>query len=665
MKNYRLFITFLKYIIVILVIPLVILMTVYVRLTTRIHEQVYEMNLSILENSSGNMDGVFKSIEKMLIYFTGNVSIANYIMNVKDPDKAVMYMRKAEDELKAMSISDSDLINVQLYLDGNNSLIDFTTCALYPERYYGGIFSVQGLGYNDWYQEYLDTEEKEIYQHAYVTFQGMTQEALVYNREFNVHNMTKENNRLLFYINKEVLFRWFEPIDYREGGFVSVLDSDGEVILSSAEAPDFMEIQNSIRNEGKKGYTKFYMDDCEMLLTYFRSSTNGWLYAAAVPLNKVLCVIEPLRVSMLVLISMAALSGILLSLLVARKLSRPFAKGLAVLGTQEREIPLEEFEQEIVTLVQTNDMLKNEMEHKMSGIKTAAFYNLIHGNEKNPKVWKEQLELLGIRQDARYYVILIVVYNDTNLDANLEDIGAQKLYLEKVIRQQEKERQIEGIYQLDLERMMILMSCDKESKSCAREEAELLIKEMMNIIRQNIFYSISVGGDIVEDYMELPKGFSHAQRVLRVQKNIFGKNDIQWYERLKQYLQAKIKEEESIEESNTTASSALISEIKMFIERNYNNAELSLSMAAESFYVTEVYLSKLFKNETGQNFSKYVEAVRMEHAREMIKNGNLTVNEVAEKVGYKSSQVFRRAWKRYFGTTPTGTKAEDEPDDLI
>ena len=63
--------------------------------------------------------------------------------------------------------------------------------------------------------------------------------------------------------------------------------------------------------------------------------------------------------------------------------------------------------------------------------------------------------------------------------------------------------------------------------------------------------------------------------------------------------------------------------------------------------MTEVYLSKLFKKATGENFSRYVEGIRMNRAKELLDQG-YKVMEVVEQVGYNSPQVFRRAWKRYF-----------------
>ncbi|MGE5613823.1 MAG: AraC family transcriptional regulator [Bacillota bacterium] len=100
----------------------------------------------------------------------------------------------------------------------------------------------------------------------------------------------------------------------------------------------------------------------------------------------------------------------------------------------------------------------------------------------------------------------------------------------------------------------------------------------------------------------------------------------------------------------------LINQIKKYIDQQYTDPQLSLSSISNVFRITEVYISYLFKLETGENFSKYVEKLRMEKALQLIREGRHLVNEIAEMVGYNSPQVFRRAYKRYYGTTPTSCK---------
>ncbi|MFV0401886.1 MAG: AraC family transcriptional regulator [Oscillospiraceae bacterium] len=84
-----------------------------------------------------------------------------------------------------------------------------------------------------------------------------------------------------------------------------------------------------------------------------------------------------------------------------------------------------------------------------------------------------------------------------------------------------------------------------------------------------------------------------------------------------------------------------------FVEHNFQDPQISLSHVAAHFDITEAYLSRLFKQSAGMNFTKYVEKLRVERAEELIGERRYQVNEIARMVGYNSPQVFRRAHKRY------------------
>lgn len=146
-KN-RVFIKFMRYMILILIVPLIISVVLYGRLTAHIHNQAYMDNVNALENSSAKMESVFQSMEKIVTYFTGNSNIVNYIMDNGNNQKTSIYMIQAQKELRAMKIADNDLMDIQLYSAKKDSLIDFTSSALYPNRYYGGTFWVQNMDYN-------------------------------------------------------------------------------------------------------------------------------------------------------------------------------------------------------------------------------------------------------------------------------------------------------------------------------------------------------------------------------------------------------------------------------------------------------------------------------------------------------------------------------------
>ena len=69
--------------------------------------------------------------------------------------------------------------------------------------------------------------------------------------------------------------------------------------------------------------------------------------------------------------------------------------------------------------------------------------------------------------------------------------------------------------------------------------------------------------------------------------------------------------------------------------------------------MNEYYISSIFKQSTGINFSTYVEQVRIQNAQELLRESSLKTKEISEMVGYTSSNSFCRAFKRVTGMNPT------------
>lgn len=87
------------------------------------------------------------------------------------------------------------------------------------------------------------------------------------------------------------------------------------------------------------------------------------------------------------------------------------------------------------------------------------------------------------------------------------------------------------------------------------------------------------------------------------------------------------------------------------VERNYAK-ELLLKDIAREMYISENYLTTLFKRETGVSFKKYMTNVRMQKAAALLLNPKYKVYEVASLVGYDSEEHFCRMFKENKGMTP-------------
>jgi AraC-like DNA-binding protein len=95
----------------------------------------------------------------------------------------------------------------------------------------------------------------------------------------------------------------------------------------------------------------------------------------------------------------------------------------------------------------------------------------------------------------------------------------------------------------------------------------------------------------------------------------------------------------------------LIEQAMTYLQSNYQR-DISLDNCAEAIGTNPFFLSKSFKQVTGKNFIDYLTELRMEKAKELLRESELKINDVAGQVGYQHS-YFNRIFKKLEGMTPT------------
>lgn len=90
-----------------------------------------------------------------------------------------------------------------------------------------------------------------------------------------------------------------------------------------------------------------------------------------------------------------------------------------------------------------------------------------------------------------------------------------------------------------------------------------------------------------------------------------------------------------------------------YINDNFNDPNLSLKSISDKFNLSDTYFSQLFKDLVGENFSTYLDRTRMLVADELLNSNKLKIHEISIKCGYNSTSTFRRAYKRFYGVSPS------------
>lgn len=99
-------------------------------------------------------------------------------------------------------------------------------------------------------------------------------------------------------------------------------------------------------------------------------------------------------------------------------------------------------------------------------------------------------------------------------------------------------------------------------------------------------------------------------------------------------------------------SGYIVRSLKQYAESNYLY-QLRLSDVAEIFHYNEKYIGRVFKRETGYSFSQYVNALRLNRAKNLLRTTVSDIIEVALSSGFDNVSYFNRLFKVQFGVTPS------------
>jgi len=92
---------------------------------------------------------------------------------------------------------------------------------------------------------------------------------------------------------------------------------------------------------------------------------------------------------------------------------------------------------------------------------------------------------------------------------------------------------------------------------------------------------------------------------------------------------------------------------KSYIEKNYADPDLSLGKVAGAIHISPNYLSTLFKEKIGLNFSEYLADVRIRQAGKLLVTTDLSVTEIASRVGYQNINYFSMIFKKITNMSPS------------
>lgn len=213
------------------------------------------------------------------------------------------------------------------------------------------------------------------------------------------------------------------------------------------------------------------------------------------------------------------------------------------------------------------------------------------------------------------------------------------------------------------------------------EEALQLIKKYQpEIILMDINMPFINGLEVIEEINKLDTEakiiiisgydqFNYAQKALELGAYSYLLKPIQFREFKNSIVKAmdsysermwelnKIKESDN----NLIKHKSIGCQVVNYIKEHFTQNDLTLNLVAEHLHISQSYITKIVKQQTGFNFTDYHNNLRINMAIKILmdKDKSCTINEIAEMVGYSSQHYFSRAFKNYTGLSPMQYKTKN------
>lgn len=180
----------------------------------------------------------------------------------------------------------------------------------------------------------------------------------------------------------------------------------------------------------------------------------------------------------------------------------------------------------------------------------------------------------------------------------------------------------------------------------------IMHQEKMALDEYKHYMFMMITGMVGSYYDMTAKGIGNYDKHFPSYRNLFLLTTYEEVDHYADTLVESIIEKIRIEKAGVVHGS--IKNVIQYIQEHYSE-DLSLNSLAETVEMNPVYLSSLFKQETGTSYVKYLTNIRLQKAMEFLQQG-YRVAEVSEMVGYPNYRYFCDLFKKNVGVTPNEYK---------
>lgn len=115
-------------------------------------------------------------------------------------------------------------------------------------------------------------------------------------------------------------------------------------------------------------------------------------------------------------------------------------------------------------------------------------------------------------------------------------------------------------------------------------------------------------------------------------------------------------------EAETNQRSDKVTKALSFIEENYCDPGICADMIGDALGLSASYVSRLLRQNTGMGVVDYIHSARLKKAKELLRDTDMSVDDIALAVGFSSRWTLTRSFKRYEATTPGAFREQNQSE---
>lgn len=197
----------------------------------------------------------------------------------------------------------------------------------------------------------------------------------------------------------------------------------------------------------------------------------------------------------------------------------------------------------------------------------------------------------------------------------------------------------------------LMFAVQSGNKDAANALLNQIFDNMRGITDLNLlkYFMFDVGSTVIKTIEEMnPQWDEKKSNLLKYLQEILADSSVARMQRglqgliqeLCEYFASRNKEER------------LSDRIRKYVLEHYDDINLNVEDIGEKFGFVPRYISKIFKDETGEGLLDYINRMRIQESKKIMKNKNLVLEDVASQVGFTNVNSFIRVFKKYEGITP-------------